>query len=153
MCLTWLRIVALQALGEAAAAQGTFAAVQRLFKDYLKAERAHSAITALCLPPAGAQTAPLLIRRGPVLSCLQPAEPVTALVEGASAPGHHASSQVRKRPAPSEHGAGLYSFRRRPVLSCLQPAEAVPMLAQSACAPGHHARSLVNPLTSTLGLW
>ena len=86
--------VALQALGEAAAAQGSFAAVQKLYRDYLEAERSHSTIMALCLPPGGALAAPLLIRRGPVLSCLQPAEPASALSQTACAPEHHASSQV-----------------------------------------------------------
>ena len=84
----------LQALVEAAAEQGSFAAVQKLLSEYLRAERAHSPIIALSMPPGGAHMAPSLIRRGPVLSCLQPAEPVTALAQSACAPGHHASSQV-----------------------------------------------------------
>lgn len=84
----------LQALVEAAAEQGSFAAVQKLLSEYLRAERAHSPIMALSMPPGGAHMAPSLIRRGLVLSCLQPAEPVTALAQSACAPGRHASSQV-----------------------------------------------------------
>ena len=84
----------LQALVEAAAEQGRFAAVQKLLGEYLRADRAHSPIIALSMPPGGAHMAPSLIRRGPVLSCLQPAEPVTALAQSACAPAHNASSQV-----------------------------------------------------------
>ena len=68
--------------------------MQKLYIDYLKAEHVQRPIIALALPPSGGQGAPLLIRRGPALSCLQPAEPVAALSQSACAPGHHASSQV-----------------------------------------------------------
>ncbi len=88
-------MIVLQALGEAAAAQGSFAAVQKLYRGYHKAERAHRPLVALFCPQGGRSPgAPLLIRQGPAVSCLQPAEPVTALSQSACAPSHHASSQV-----------------------------------------------------------
>ena len=88
-------MIVLQALGEAAAAQGSFAAVQKLYRGYHKAERAHRPLVALFCPQGGRSPgAPLLIRQGPAVSCLQPAEPVAALSQSACAPSHHASSQV-----------------------------------------------------------
>ena len=146
-CLScYLFCMPLQALVEAAAEQGSFAAVRKLLSEYLRAERAHSPIIALSMPPGGAHVAPALIRRGPVLRCLQPAEPVTALAQSACAPGHHASSQVTLALGNSLQRSmtpALYTLHGSPQWgeSCLQRPVHSSILVQMRihCCAWHHA--------------